>query len=56
MFDEVSGEKLQEREEKVLEFWQKEAIFDKSVKNREGNPYFPFYDGPPFATGLPHFW
>lgn len=55
MFDEVSHDKLQEREEKVLAFWQKEGIFEKSLKNRENCPYFSFYDGPPFATGLPHY-
>ncbi len=55
MFEEVSSQRLQEREEQVLDFWQKEDIFEKSVKNREGSPYFSFYDGPPFATGLPHY-
>lgn len=55
MFEEVSSQRLQEREEQVLDFWQKEEIFEKSVKNREGSPYFSFYDGPPFATGLPHY-
>ena len=55
MFEEVSSQRLQEREEQILDFWQKEDIFEKSVKNRESNPYFSFYDGPPFATGLPHY-
>lgn len=42
-------------EENVLKFWEDEKIFEKSVENRpEDNP-FVFYDGPPFATGLPHF-
>ena len=44
-----------EQEEKVLAFWEKNDIFKKSVKNREGAPEYVFYDGPPFATGLPHF-
>ncbi len=44
-----------EQEEKVLAFWEKNAIFKKSISNREGAPDYVFYDGPPFATGLPHF-
>ncbi|MCD1653199.1 isoleucine--tRNA ligase [Treponema zuelzerae] len=44
-----------EQEEKVLAFWEKNDIFKKSVANREGCPDYVFYDGPPFATGLPHF-
>ncbi|MFA6251840.1 MAG: isoleucine--tRNA ligase [Candidatus Paceibacterota bacterium] len=43
------------KEEKILEFWEKEDIFHKSIKNREGSPYYSFYDGPPFATGKPHY-
>ncbi len=43
------------QEESVLEFWQKNDIFRKSVSQREGAEDFVFYDGPPFATGLPHF-
>ena len=39
---------------KVLEFWETNDIFKKSVKNREGNPEFVLYDGPPSMTGLPH--
>lgn len=42
-------------EEKVLKFWQDNDIFKKSLSQREGAPEYIFYDGPPFATGLPHF-
>jgi isoleucyl-tRNA synthetase len=42
-------------EETVLAFWEKNHIFEKSVRQREGREEFVFYDGPPFATGLPHF-
>ncbi len=42
-------------EEEVLSFWQKKKIFEKSIAQREGREEFVFYDGPPFATGLPHF-
>lgn len=44
-----------EEEEKVLKFWQDNDIFKKSLSQREGAPEYIFYDGPPFATGLPHF-
>jgi isoleucyl-tRNA synthetase len=39
----------------ILDIWQKKEIFKRSIKERDGNPEFVFYDGPPFATGLPHF-
>lgn len=43
-----------EAEHVVLDFWNKENIFERSLeKTRELPPYI-FYDGPPFATGLPH--
>jgi len=42
-------------EEEILAFWEKNKIFEKSISRREGKEEFVFYDGPPFATGLPHF-
>ncbi|GAB6393059.1 MAG: Isoleucyl-tRNA synthetase [Treponematales bacterium] len=42
-------------EEGVLAFWRENGVFEKSIAQREGAPDFTFYDGPPFATGLPHF-
>jgi isoleucyl-tRNA synthetase len=42
-------------EEEVLKFWEQNHTFEKSITNREGKSEFVFYDGPPFATGLPHF-
>ncbi|KAK7005654.1 tRNA synthetases class I-domain-containing protein [Favolaschia claudopus] len=42
-------------EEKVLKFWQEIDAFQTSLKLSEGRPEFTFYDGPPFATGLPHY-
>lgn len=39
--------------EEVLEFWQQEKIFEKSVSIREGKPTFTFYEGPPSANGTP---
>ena len=42
-------------EEAILTFWKEHNIFQKSLENRKDAPEFSFYDGPPFATGLPHF-
>jgi isoleucyl-tRNA synthetase len=48
-------------EEEILKFWEQNHIFEKSVSQREKAAHenhaqeFVFYDGPPFATGLPHF-
>ena len=42
-------------EEELLNFWQEEKIFEKSVENRKDAEEFDFYDGPPFATGTPHY-
>ncbi|MBN1522841.1 MAG: isoleucine--tRNA ligase [Spirochaetales bacterium] len=42
-------------EEAILSFWKNNNTFKKSVENRQGCEEFVFYDGPPFATGLPHF-
>ncbi|MCQ2379828.1 MAG: isoleucine--tRNA ligase [Victivallaceae bacterium] len=42
-------------EEQILEFWRENKVFEKSMEQRKGAPEFVFYDGPPFATGLPHY-
>ncbi|MDC7223906.1 MAG: class I tRNA ligase family protein, partial [Spirochaetales bacterium] len=42
-------------EESILKFWEDEKIFEKSLETRKDNEDFVFYDGPPFATGLPHY-
>ena len=42
-------------EEKVLKFWREIDAFQTSLKLSEGRPEYTFYDGPPFATGLPHY-
>lgn len=44
-----------QQEEEVLRFWEAHDTFKKSVAQREGGEEFIFFDGPPFATGLPHF-
>ncbi|NCN52791.1 class I tRNA ligase family protein [Candidatus Parcubacteria bacterium] len=43
------------REEETLAFWKAEEIFNKSVEKDAPHGDFVFYDGPPFATGLPHY-
>ncbi len=40
-------------EKKVLERWQQEATFEKSISLREGAEPFVFYEGPPSANGMP---
>lgn len=42
-------------EEDVLEYWKENKLFEKSVESRPKNNEFVFYDGPPFANGLPHY-
>ncbi|HPF13912.1 MAG TPA: isoleucine--tRNA ligase [Planctomycetota bacterium] len=44
-----------ELEVKRLDTWDKLGIFERSISERAGAPRFVFYDGPPFATGLPHY-
>lgn len=45
---------LPKQEENILRFWKEKAIFEKSVKAREGSPSFIFYEGPPTTNGYPH--
>lgn len=42
-------------EEDILAFWKNDNTFQASIDNREGNTEWTFYDGPPFANGLPHY-
>ena len=44
-----------ELEKEILQFWRDEQIFQKSIDQRPEDRPFIFYDGPPFATGLPHY-
>ncbi len=50
-----SQESFPAREERILEFWQREEVLSQSIEQRKGAPLFSSYDGPPFATGLPHY-
>lgn len=45
---------LSKQEESILEFWDKEKIFARTLEP-QGKKTYSFYDGPPFATGLPHY-
>lgn len=47
--------KLALKEEEVLKFWQENKIFEKTLEKEAPKGEYVFYDGPPFATGLPHF-
>ncbi len=39
----------------VLDYWDRDDTFRASIANRDGAPEYVFYDGPPFANGLPHY-
>lgn len=46
---------IAKREEEILNFWREEDIFNKSLTKESSKGDYIFYDGPPFATGLPHY-
>ncbi len=46
---------VEEIERNILEFWKKDKTFEKSLKKTLRKKPYVFYDGPPFATGLPHY-
>jgi isoleucyl-tRNA synthetase len=43
------------REEEILSYWKENDIFKKTLDKKAPEGEFVFYDGPPFATGLPHY-
>ncbi len=51
----VGKSAVAEKEEKTLKFWQDQKIFEKSLEQTKNGKEFIFYDGPPFANGLPHY-
>lgn len=55
MFEVPPNASFPQREELTLQFWRDSKIFLQSVDQRKSSPLFSFYDGPPFATGLPHY-
>ena len=42
-------------EKEILSYWRDEDTFEKSMEKRKGEGEFVFFDGPPFANGLPHY-
>lgn len=42
-------------EEKILDYWEKIKAFENQLEKTKGKKMYTFYDGPPFATGLPHY-
>src|SRR3989344_4046703 len=46
---------IDELERGILEYWGKEKIFEKSLAGARDKELFTFYDGPPYATGKPHY-
>ena len=53
MYKEYKGLNLPEIDKEILEFWEKEGVFEKSVNQRDPNNSFVFYEGPPSANGMP---
>ncbi|MEK7131342.1 MAG: isoleucine--tRNA ligase [Patescibacteria group bacterium] len=44
-----------QEEQEILRYWDEHQCFAKSIANRSAKKPYHFYDGPPFATGLPHY-
>ena len=56
MFEPVSNKvDFPSMEEGILRFWEEAQVFRRSLEQRKGAKEYVFYDGPPFATGLPHY-
>ena len=56
MFTEVNSHiNFPQEEQSILAFWGRNNIFSKSLAQRQASKDYVFYDGPPFATGLPHY-
>lgn len=50
MYEKVSTNlNFVEREQKTLDFWKENKIFEQSIEEKEGKPVYTFYDGPPTA-------
>src|SRR5680860_1471378 len=47
--------KISQKEAEILKFWQDKKIFEKSIEKKAPKGDYVFYDGPPFATGTPHY-
>jgi len=51
----MSDNPVAKREEEILSFWNEREIFKKTLEKDAPRGNYSFYDGPPFATGLPHY-
>jgi len=51
----VPSPRFPQIEEEVLAYWRQDGTFQASIDERAGAPEWVFYDGPPFANGLPHY-
>jgi len=51
----LAKSKIALREEEILHFWKENKVFEKSLEKNSPKGNYVFYDGPPFATGLPHY-
>src|SRR5688572_2129501 len=52
-YEEFKSLNLSQIGKEILEFWEEEKVFEKSITSREGNEPFVFYEGPPSANGMP---
>lgn len=55
MFKAVGQPDFPAMERAIVEYWKENDTFHKSLENRKDAPEYVFYDGPPFATGMPHY-
>ncbi len=58
MSNQTPQKTISQKEKETLLFWEENAIFEKGIESPAGaspRGNFSFYDGPPFATGLPHY-
>jgi isoleucyl-tRNA synthetase len=51
----TGGPNLTQIEQETLQYWDEQNIFKKSLDKTKDGEHYIFYDGPPFATGLPHY-
>ena len=53
IFESLSNEKVSKVEDRISDKWEKENILGKTIKNRDSEENFVFYEGPPTANGMP---
>ncbi|MFM2267980.1 MAG: hypothetical protein RL757_1421, partial [Bacteroidota bacterium] len=53
MYQEFKQLNLSAIDKEILEFWEREKIFEKSYEQRDPKNSFVFYEGPPSANGMP---